>query len=142
MFDPNREFWDILEDIYEFFEGTRPRLLVSRVYRPPANVFETDTEIIIQISLSGTRKEDIKLELSGEYLTIKGIRRDLLQDEERKYHTVEIFFGPFERKFCIGKDIDPDNIETCYRDGLLTIRIPKKEKREIEIKIIDEEGEL
>ena len=139
MFNPNKEFWDIFEDIYEFFESGRPRLLVSKIYRPPANVFETDELIVIQLSLSGTRREDIRVEYSGEYLTVRGIRRDMDPETGRKYHTVEIFFGPFERKFCVGKEIDVDNIETRYADGLLVIKIPKKKKRSVEIDVIEEE---
>jgi len=139
MFNPNKEFWDIFEDIYEFFGSGRPRLLVSKIYRPPANVFETDELIVIQLSLSGTRREDIRVEYSGEYLTVRGIRRDMDPEARRKYHTVEIFFGPFERKFCVGKEIDVDNIETRYADGLLVIKIPKKKKRSVEIEVIEEE---
>jgi len=136
-----KDIWHLFDELWEFVSAERPRVLVSRTFKPPINFYETENEFVVQIALPGTSKDDIHVEFKEGILSISGVRRDYCQDEPRQYHVLEIMFGPFERRIYIGEDVDLENLETSYRDGLLEIRVPKKVKRKIEIEIEVEEEE-
>lgn len=136
-----KDIWQLFDELWEFVSSERPRVLVSRTFKPPMNFYETENEFVIQIALPGTSKNDIHIEFKEGMLFISGIRRDYCEDEPRQYHAFEIMFGPFERRIYIGEDVDLENLDTIYRDGLLEIRIPKKVKRKFEIEIEVEEEE-
>ena len=72
-------------------------------------------------------------------MRIYGIRRDLHTEDERKFHVVEISYGPFERRVYVGEEVDIERIESRLENGLLTIDVPKKIHRFREINI--EQGE-
>jgi len=135
-----REIWELFDELWEFVSGERPRVHVSRTFKPPMNFYETENEFVIQMALPGTSKEEIRIEFNNGVLSIRGLRRDHSEDEPRQYHVLEIMFGPFERRIYLGEEVDVEKIHTAYKDGLLEIRIPKKVKKEIEIEI-EIEGE-
>jgi HSP20 family protein len=135
-----KDIWELFDELWEFVSGERPRVLVSRTFKPPMNFYETENEFVIQVALPGANKEEIRVEFNKGYLFIRGLRKDYCEDEPRQYHVLEIMFGPFERRIYIGENVDMERAHTTYKDGLLEIRIPKKIKKEVEIEI-EIEGE-
>ena len=108
------------------------------VHRPAVNLYETKDKYVIEAELAGARKQDINVEFSENWLRISGVRREQGDDENRRYHAAEIYFGPFERRILIRDDLDVRGIKTTFRSGLLRIVIPKREKKVVNVEI--EEG--
>jgi HSP20 family protein len=104
-------------------------------YRPNTDMFETKDEYVLKIELPGIKKEDIKITFEDNTLTVSGEKKKEENKSERlKYQ--EASFGKFKRSFSFSTGVDPDKGKADFRDGLLTIALPKKESvktKEIEV---------
>lgn len=102
-----------------------------------ADIRETDNQYIIEAELPGVKKEDIKLELRDNALTIAVDYDEETKVEEKGYIRKERKTGSFSRSFYVG-DIKHEDVTAKYDNGILTVELPKKEevkekKRSIEI---------
>ena len=107
------------------------------------NVSETDKELHITAELPGVDQKDIEITLTGGDLLIKGQKKsetDEKKDERgRSYHRIERSFGSFQRRLSLPYDVDPDKVQASFKDGVLTLTLPKppdvqKSAKRIEIK--------
>ena len=103
----------------------------ARPYQPPTDIYETETEFVILVAVS--RASEIKVRYSGGTIIVTGVRREPEPEVPKRYHLMEIYTGPFERRIVINADIEPEGIRSTYRDGLLEIRVPKRKPIDIEI---------
>lgn len=101
----------------------------SNPWQPPTDVYETPDEIVVKMSISGTKSEDIQVAFSDEILTISGYRNDTSPHEKTCFYQVEIRYGYFERSVFIPKPIDKDTIQASYKDGFLVVVLPKAEQQ-------------
>ena len=101
----------------------------SNPWQPPTDVYETPDEVVVKMSISGTRSEDIRVAFSEEILTVSGHRTDTSSHEKTCFYQVEIRYGYFERSIYIPKPIDTDNIQATYKDGFLQIILPKAKQQ-------------
>lgn len=97
----------------------------STPWQPPTDVYETPDEIVVKMSISGTKSENIQVSFSEEILTISGFRTDTSPHEKTCFYLVEIRYGYFERSFYIPKPVDTVNIKATYNDGFLQVVLPK-----------------
>lgn len=103
------------------------------------DVYEKEGNYHIEMDLPGYSKEDISVEAKDGYLTIKASKDENKEetDESKNYIRRERVYGSYERTFSLG-DLDQENIEASFKDGILSIVVPKKEvvenKTVIEIK--------
>ncbi len=123
----NRLFDDIFGDFpLPGFDGSAGRQMVS----PKINVSETDKELRITAELPGVRADDIEVMLDEDSLTIRGEikheRED--QDKDHNYHVRERFEGTFSRTLPLPFKADPGKVQASFRDGVLTITMPKPEE--------------
>ena len=84
------------------------------------------------------KKEDVRLTLENEVLTISGERKFEKEEKGKKYHRVERAYGSFVRSFSISEDADGSNVTANFKDGLLQVHLPKSVKakqKTVEIKI-------
>lgn len=123
---PVEELLDDVESyIEDWFQAKLPFAFTGRVrWTPPTDVFETETEFRITLSIPGIRVEDARVDLHRDTLIVRGIRREAC-GERRHYHKMEIPVGPFERRIRLSRPIRPDDIAVRYEDGLLRIVVPK-----------------
>ena len=118
-------------------------LLTNWTKKPEMNVSKTENEYIIELSVPGLSKEDIKIELDDDILTIKGKKKIGKTDKKTNYFYSEFSYSGFERSLTLPEDTDKVNkdiINAKYENGVLTLTIPRvKEKDDIkttrEIKI-------
>jgi HSP20 family protein len=96
----------------------------SNVWSPPTDQYETEAAFIIRVEVAGMREEDFEVALENNTLSISGIRPDL-SAEKRAYHQMEIRFGKFFTAIEIPAPIQAENAQAEYKDGLLTIMLPK-----------------
>ncbi|UJS16812.1 MAG: Hsp20/alpha crystallin family protein [Candidatus Jettenia sp.] len=117
----------LFKDLFAFskdFQGGS-----SAPWQPPTDVYETPDEIIVKMSLSGTKPEDIQLTFSNEILTISGFRTDSSPHQKTCFYQVEIRYGYFERSVYIPKPVNTDTIQAVYKDGFLEVVLPKAQQQ-------------
>ncbi|MCC6817502.1 MAG: Hsp20 family protein [Bacteroidia bacterium] len=118
----------------DFFEESR--LSQSVNFIPQSDIVEKEDHFEIQMSLPGIKKEDVKISLEGDLLSIEGERKMELKEEKEKFVRRELSYGKFSRSFNVSK-LDTANIEAKFEHGLLNISIPKskiEKSSQIEIK--------
>ena len=93
---------------------------------PAIDMFEEGNELVVKAELAGIKRGDIKVELSGNNLTLCGEKRGEEKVERKDYYRVEQSYGSFSRTIELPPGVDLDGVTAHYNDGLLEIRIPKK----------------
>ena len=102
----------------------------------PTDVSEDANALQITMELPGVRPEDVRLSLENNILTIRGEKRQELDENNERVHRFERVYGVFERTFALPNTVDPDKIEARFENGVLVVRIPKAERaRPREIKV-------
>jgi HSP20 family protein len=96
-------------------------------WAPSADISETDKEYCIRAELPAVKKEDVQVTLDDGVITLKGERRQEKEVKEEKFHQVETVYGSFERRFGLPEDANADAVRCDYKDGILSIHIPKTE---------------
>ena len=107
-------------------------------WSPVVDISEDDKEYIIKAELPDVKKDDIKLNVHDDVLTITGERKYEKEEKGKKYHRVERAYGSFMRSFTLPEDADGTKVTAEYKDGLLNVRVPKSEKakpKTIEVKV-------
>ena len=104
---------------------------------PAVNVKENDEGFDLELALPGIDKEDIKLEVKENLLTISSEKETNNEVKEEKYVRREFGFAAFKRLFTIPKNVNRDKIEANYKDGILNVNLPKHEKEIITAKHIE-----
>jgi HSP20 family protein len=97
---------------------------------PSVNIKETDNSYQVEMAAPGMKKEDFRVELDNNILTISSERTDEREEggEKEKYSRREFSYESFQRSFSLPKEVvDEDKIEAHYRDGVLQLTIPKRE---------------
>jgi HSP20 family protein len=92
---------------------------------PRVDVAEEADAYVLHVSVPGLKKEDFKLDLTENRLTVSGERKFEAASEGKTWHTVETRYGRFTRVFRLPADVVASGIEASYTDGILVIRVPK-----------------
>ena len=95
---------------------------------PRVDVNESDKEITIEAELPGIDKKDVTVEVRDNTLTISGERTSETKTEKENCCVTERHYGKFERSFSLTDTVDANNIAAKYKDGVLTLTLPKTEK--------------
>jgi len=93
---------------------------------PATDVYQTRSGWVVKFELPGVRREDIDLQVQGQRMTLRGIRRDCRDQEECVYYRMEIAYSRFERAVELPCDLGRADITTEYRDGMLFVRISEE----------------
>jgi HSP20 family protein len=99
-------------------------------WSPPTDVYETDEAYIVRVEIAGMRDEDFDVSFANDVLFISGSRSDPL--ERRAYHQMEIQFGKFAIAVGVPVQFNLDEARAEYRDGFLTITLPKEKSNRVE----------
>ena len=129
------DLWDAFDDLRREFERSVGALDVPSVSGlldwptgPAIDLVEGDDEILVMADLPGVRKEDLELSVQGNLLTIKGSKKLEEPTKSRKVVRTETWVGSFSRTVNLPDSANPDKIEALYRDGVLRVRIAKREE--------------
>lgn len=136
-FDPFEDLTRLQREMNRLFDdtftptptrGRRSEGVATATWAPAVDVAEDANEIVLKSELPGVRQEDLDIELANDTLTIRGEKK--FEDEEKKgnYVRVERAYGSFQRTFSLGVPIDQDKISASFKDGVLTVRLPKSEQ--------------
>jgi HSP20 family protein len=97
-------------------------------WSPPVDIYETTNGIELKIELPGVNKEDVSVEIKENVLTLKGERLLDPKIKDEHYYRKERSFGKFHRSFSLQNPIKSDLIKASFKDGILTVEIPRSEK--------------
>ena len=107
-------------------------------WMPTVDISETESGYEIRAELPGVSEADVNVSVTDNVLTVKGEKRQEAETEGKNYHRVERRYGSFQRSFTLPRHIETDAIKAGFKDGVLTLGIPKAEvakPTEIPIKV-------
>jgi len=114
-----------------FFEDAVTRLMseprTGRPWSPPVDIVETEDDLVLKADLPDVKLEDIDVHVENETLSIKGERRFEKEANGKGYHRIERSYGSFVRSFSVPSSVDTEKVSADYKNGVLTVKLPKKE---------------
>jgi HSP20 family protein len=134
-FNPFAEVTSLRDQVNRLFdEASMPRGEArgdatggGRVWGPLVDICESENEVTVRMDVPGVNKESIDVQLTGETLAVRGERGFERREGENVIH-VERPYGQFVRSFTIGVPVQTDKVQANYRDGVLSITLPKAEQ--------------
>jgi HSP20 family protein len=141
--DPFREMVSLRDELDRLFDsvfGRVPRERGETYWAPPLDIEETEDAIVVRAELPGMNKEDIKVSLSGDTLTIAGERKLETEKKTKTYYRQERVYGKFQRTVTLPAEVEGDKAKASYKAGVLELVLPKSEKSKAkEITIVAED---
>ena len=122
---PSRIFQDSMNRLFAEPSFAGPNQ--GRPWVPPVDIQETENELILKADVPELKMKDIDVRLENGTLTIRGERKFEANKNEGGWHRVERGYGSFERAFSIPETVNPESVKADYRNGVLTVTMPKKE---------------
>jgi HSP20 family protein len=108
-----------------FFEEGESRMTT---WAPAVDILETDHDLTIKAELPGVDPKDIEARVENGALYLKGERKFVKESNKENYHRIERSYGSFMRTFSLPTSVDADKVAAEYKDGVLTLTLPKKEE--------------
>jgi len=143
--DPFRELDELQSRLSTLFgrapirkNGAKDEALAVAEWAPLVDIVEDDSEYLIKAELPEVKKDEVKVTVQDDVLTITGERQCEKEEKEKKYHRVERAYGSFARSFTLPEDADGEKVAAEFKDGVLKVHLPKSEKarpKSIEVKI-------
>jgi HSP20 family protein len=144
IWDPFKELEDVQNRLSRMFgrppvskEGGKEEMTVAE-WSPLVDISEDDKEYLVKAELPDIKKEDIKLSVHDNVLSISGERKYEKEEKGKKYHRVERAYGSYLRSFTLPEDADAGKVAAEYKDGILKVHLPKSEKakpKSIEVRV-------
>jgi HSP20 family protein len=122
----------------EAFGGAIPEQgnVITSTLFAPTDVSEDENSLQISMELPGVEPDNVRLSLENNTLTIRGEKRQQVDENNERIHRFERVYGIFERTFVLPNTVDADKIDARFENGVLLVRIPKAERarpREIRV---------
>jgi HSP20 family protein len=139
-FEPLRELDNLNNRLHKFFGEFPANIDMGFSFSPRVDIYADEKNIFIQAEIPGINKADMKISLQDNILTISGTKKKRDEkNEDKQYFRNEIIYGDFSRSFSLPDDINPDNVEAVFENGVLKIKVGKEEvktakEKNIEIK--------
>jgi HSP20 family protein len=112
------------------FQDSLSRLFsepASRPWSPAVDIFETDNELVLKADMPDVDPKNVAIQLENGTLTLKGERKFEEQKNGKGFHRIERSYGSFTRAFSLPETVDGEKVKADYKNGVLTITLPKKE---------------
>jgi HSP20 family protein len=139
LYPTSTRYAEPFDQLFDTFFGNAGRAASGNALMraPETDVVETEREIRVITEMPGLRRENIDIDIENNVLTIRGEKREeRTEGEQGRWHLAERRYGTFTRSFVLPRDVDAENIQASFQDGVLTVTVPKSEKarrRRIEI---------
>jgi HSP20 family protein len=107
-------------------------------WTPAVDIAEQENAYEVKMELPGVNKEDVKISLESNILTIRGEKKQEKEEKQKNLHSVERTYGSFQRSFTLPTTVKSDKIDAVFTDGVLSITLPKIEEskpKQIEVKV-------
>ena len=138
--------WNHSTDVMSEFDSMFDRFLRGGIaddgfassWLPAVDIVENENEYTVNVELPGVNKDDVKITVANDVLTVRGEKKMEKETKDRNYRRTERTYGSFQRSFTLPTHVKSDKIEANYNNGVLTITLPKVEEakpKEIEVKV-------
>jgi len=134
--DPFAALRNELASLFEAPLNGFPQTEFFNTWTPAVDLYEDKDSFVVQVEAPGLKKEDLDVSLHDGSLIISGERRGEKPNENADSYRTERFVGRFQRSVALPKPVDAAGVSATYRDGILTVTLPKTEEakpRQIEI---------
>ena len=129
----HQEFDRLFDDLLQGF-GRSPlgfavadRPTMNRDFlKPTVDIGSAEKEYTVTVEVPGVKEEDVALELADGALTIHGEKKQENTSKEKNYYCVERSYGTFQRVLSLPEDVDQNGIQAVFKDGILTITMPRR----------------
>lgn len=111
--------------LFESVLGEVPRL--PKGFAPAVDIHENDKQYCVTVELPGGKKEDVHVEIEEGVLTIRGEKKSEREEKKEQGRWVERSYGSFMRSFTLPANADAEHVDASFKDGVLTLTIPKTE---------------
>ena len=115
-----RLFQDTVNRLFSDQTSTRP-------WAPSVDIFETDNELVLKADVPGVDEKEIDIRIENGTLLLKGERKFERDEKNKGFHRLERSYGSFVRYFTVPETVDTDNVKADFKQGVLTVVLPKKE---------------
>ena len=138
FFKTFREMQRDVDSVFNnFLTGRKPQ--PGTCMLPSADVYETDNEYVFEFELPGFKKDDVKVQVEDNVLTVSSeVKEEKKEEKDKNYHIVERRYGSFKRQFSLPEDSDVEKIDAKFENGVLELKVQKKEeekKKAIDVQI-------
>src|ERR1700704_2236442 len=127
---------------FRSFEDAITRMLSeprgARPWSPSVDIYETENELVLKADLPDVKLEDIEVRVENQTLTLKGERKFEKDESAKGYHRMERNYGTFVRSFTVPTSVDAEKVAAEYKNGVLTVKLPKKKAakpRQVKIEV-------
>jgi len=107
-------------------------------WAPLVDIYEQDGRIVLSAELPGVDPRQVDIRLESNVLTLSGERKPVTEVDRDAFHRVERSYGSFSRSFSLPAAVDQEKIAADYRDGVLTVTLPRRQEtlpKQIKIKV-------
>ena len=118
---------DEFDRLFDFSWPSRDTGLLGG-WSPALDVYDDKDNLVVTLEVPGMKKEDIEISLRDGMLTVSGERKDEREQTEGQAFRSERYFGKFQRSLSLPTAVDANKIKANYKDGILTINLPKAEE--------------
>uniref|UniRef100_A0A7C4GFL1 Hsp20/alpha crystallin family protein n=1 Tax=candidate division WOR-3 bacterium TaxID=2052148 RepID=A0A7C4GFL1_UNCW3 len=131
---------DEMDRLFDAFTGRLTRGREDGYWIPPLDIEETKDALIVRAELPGMKKDEIKVSISGDTLTLSGERRHETEEKGKTFCRIERAYGRFQRSVVLPAEIDGDKAKAAYKAGVLELTLPKSARSKAhEITIVAED---
>jgi HSP20 family protein len=131
--------WEgFFQDFWSPFRRFPLATLESPGWVPAVDLEETDGAYHLKAEMPGMKKEDVRISIVDNILTVSGEKKSETRTDKKKVHRLERNYGAFQRSFSLPARIQADRVEASFKEGVLEITVPKSEEakpKEVEIKV-------
>lgn len=133
----HREVNRLFDDVFRGFGSTLPSFNGASAFGggwPSVEISDDEKEIKVTAEVPGLEEKDIEVLLEDGVLTLRGEKRSEIGDKDRQFS--ERYYGRFERRIPLGYEVTEDKVDARFRNGVLTVTLPKSEKAQSQVKRI------
>ena len=138
FFKTFREMQRDVDSVFNnFLTGRNPQ--AGTCMMPSADVYETEDAYVFEFELPGFKKDDVKVKVEDNVLTVSSeVKEEKKEEKDKNYHIVERRYGAFKRQFSLPENVDVEKIDAKFENGVLELKVQKKEeekKKAIDVQI-------
>jgi len=133
----HREVNRLFDDVFRGFGSNLPSIVGASAFSggwPSVEIYDGEKEIKVTAEVPGLEEKDIEVLLDDGVLTLRGEKRSETEDKDRQFS--ERFYGRFERRIPLGYEVKDDQVDARFKNGVLTVTLPKSEKAQSQVKRI------
>lgn len=128
LWNPFAELEKVKAEFDNLLQNFVPSVYNAGSLVPAIDIYETDKELVVKVEIPGVKKEDLDISIKDNTLYIKGEKKEEKEENTEAVHRVERVYGAFERVITLPQNVKAQDAKAEYKDGVLEIRLPKKEE--------------